>query len=47
MSMIPKMPAPDLIGGGSRFSDKIMPNETSTRPKGGSCSSHPIMLERK
>ena len=25
--MIPKKPAPDLIRGGNRFSDKIMPNE--------------------
>jgi len=25
--MIPKKPAPDLIRGGNRFSDKIMHNE--------------------
>jgi hypothetical protein len=25
--MIPKKPAPDLIGGGNRFSEKIMLNE--------------------
>ncbi len=30
--MIPKKPAPDLIGGGNRFSDKIMRNEKGENP---------------
>jgi hypothetical protein len=29
--MIPKKPAPDLIRGGNRFSDKIMPSEAGDK----------------
>jgi hypothetical protein len=29
--MIPKKPAPDLIRGGNRFSEKIMPEQNARR----------------
>jgi hypothetical protein len=43
--MIPKKPAQDVIGGGARFSDKIMlkPKETMI-PKSGNRLSDQIML---
>ena len=42
--MIPKKPAPDLIRGGYRFSDKIMPSKSYAasrmrRTSGGTASS--------
>jgi hypothetical protein len=46
--MIPKKPAPDLIRGGNRFSDKIMlERKVSMIPKSGNRFSDKIMLERK
>jgi hypothetical protein len=44
--MIPKKPAPDLIRGGYRFSEKIMLQLKSMIPKSGYRFSEKIMLQQ-
>jgi len=46
-SMIPKKPAPDLIRGGTRFSEKIMLPQKRMIPKSGTRFSEKIMLPQK
>jgi hypothetical protein len=38
--MIPKKPAPDLIRGGNRFSEKIMLNQESYRTDKSGAATH-------
>jgi len=45
--MIPKKPAPDVIGGEHRFSEKIMLHQQSMIPKSGPRFSEKIMLRQQ